>query len=184
MMQGADLSSLVLGAVLGFVASVSGLWFRRNWERFDHEQTRCRQDLIDLARSCELARIAVRHTHSRERALVASQSPGDSWDALLTSHARGGETIYDVTSRVRRLTPGELRAACAGYVYLLEAFSWQTEDAPSVAQLDDAGLQVQLLVQAALERLDTRRASTFTLQGAALTCPPTPYSRPLPRKRS
>jgi hypothetical protein len=183
-MPGADLPSLVLGAVLGFVASVSGLWFRRNWERIDHEQTRCRQDLIDLARSCELARIAVRHTHSRERALVASQSPGDSWDALLTSHAQGGETIYDVTSRVRRLNPGKLRAACAAHVYLLEAFSWQTAGAPSAPELDVAGLKVQLSIQAALERVGTQLASMFALRGPKPMCPPRPYSVPLPGTQS
>lgn len=183
-MQGADWSSLVLGAALGFVVSVAGLWFRRNWERFDHDQTRCREDLIELGRNCELARIAVQHTRTRKRVVAAGNTHDDSGNELLKSHAQAAETIYDVTSRTRRLKRGDLRAACATYVYLLQAFNWQTEGGVSPEALDDAGLKVQVLIQAAIEQVDTRRARTFAVHGSALMCPPPPYSEPMPGARS
>jgi hypothetical protein len=67
---------------------------------------------------------------------------------------------------------------------MLEAFCWSLDGAPTPAELDDAALRVQLLIQAAIERVDTRRASTFAITGSTLTCPPPPYSTLLPGPRS
>src|SRR5687768_6274353 len=89
----ADFDSLLLGALFGIVVSVSGPWVRRHWERFDQEQIRCRSDLIELQRTAEAARIAVRRARLREAVSAkASFTPADA-DELLERYAVVAEAV-------------------------------------------------------------------------------------------
>lgn len=183
-MPNTDLLSLLVGAGLGLAVSVAGLRIRRNWERFDADQLACRTDLIELARSAELARIAVRGARLREGVVLIGPASAESADVLLTHYASAAETVWEFSSRTRRLRPGQLRMASAGYALLLRSYHLGSDDPPTTDELDAAGTVLGALVSAAIDGNDQAHAALFALSGQRLCCPPSPYSSRLPLSQS
>jgi hypothetical protein len=183
-MPGTDLMSLLLGAAVGFLASLVGFRIRHQWERFDADKQQCRTELIELARSAEQARIAVRGARLREGIMVATPTAPEAADQVLTHYAAVAETVFEFRSRTRRLKPGPLRMASAGYALLLSTYHLGGEDPPSTDELDSAGVVVRELIAEAIDRVDRAHGAVFALRGEPLCCPPSPYSSPLPLSRS
>ena len=183
-MPSTDLFSLLLGAALGFLASMAGFRIRHNWERFDADQAQCRAELIELARWAEQARIAVRGARLREGVMVASPASTEVADQLLAHYASVAETVFEFTSRTRRLQPGALRMASAGYGLVLSTYHLGGEDPPSTDELDSAGAVVRELIAEAIDRVDRAHGALVALRGEPLYCPPSPYSSRLPMSHS
>lgn len=183
-MEGINGLSLVLGAALGFLVSVSGLWLRRNWERHDREQEHCRDELVGLLHSLEAARLAVRRERIRLRAWPVTTSPSTDINLLIDRFGEAAEVVYEFSSRTRRLRSGSLRLACASFVFLLRSFHHNLDNPPSEDELDGSAMVVRRLIEGTLYQLEHEQNSVDLLSGRPCHCPPPPYSAPLPGTQS
>jgi hypothetical protein len=105
-------------------------------------------------------------------------------DRLLGHYADVAETVFDFSNRTRRLRPGTLRMASAGYALLLRSYHFGADDPPTTEELDSAGIVLRSLIDAAIDRTDRTHGTVFALSGEQLYCPPAPYSSTVPHTRS